>query len=431
MKLYSTRDKNKTLGLKEAIIKGLASDGGLYLPYQLPNFGKEFITNLSSLSNIEIYYEVANKLLGSDISKNELHSIITDTFNFHIPLVALDSDIYSLELFHGPTMAFKDVGARFMSRLLAYFYQNESKELNVVVATSGDTGSAVAAGFYNVPGIKVYILYPKGKVSFLQEKQLTTWGKNIVAIEVNGTFDDCQTIVKQLLSDELLNSKIRLTSANSINIARLIPQSFYYFSSFAQLQLLGKPIIYAVPSGNYGNLTAGILAQKMGLPITQFVAASNVNDIIPNYLKTGDYSPQKSIQTISNAMDVGNPSNFERLESLMPNLSEFQNKIKGFAFSDSQTERAMEEVYKKYNYILDPHGAVAYLGLKSCLKNENDSIGVFLETAHPAKFKEVVEKAISNAINIPQKLQDFADKEKKSIMIDNKIEEVIEIIINT
>lgn len=430
MQLYSTRNHSKTVSLKEAVIKGLADDGGLFLPTEIPLLSKDFIANIAAFSAHEIYFEVAQKLIGKEVPSSVLSAIIEEVFDFEIPVVRVHDHLYSLELFHGPTMAFKDVGARFMSRLLSYFYANEQKTLNVVVATSGDTGSAVAAGFYDIPGINVFILYPKGKVSYLQEKQLTTWGKNITAIEVEGTFDDCQKIVKQLLSDEKLNKVLSLTSANSINIARLIPQSFYYFSSFAALQPLQKPIVYSVPSGNYGNLTGGVFAQKMGLPIDQFIAASNANDVVPKYLKTGVYQPTHSIQTISNAMDVGAPSNFERLQSLYPEFETFQKMMVGHSFSDAQTKETLKKVYETHDYLLDPHGAVAYLGLMEYLQRHQNKVGIFLETAHPAKFKDVVDEILHKDIEIPEKLKVFAQKEKRSILIKNEYQSVVEIILD-
>ena len=430
MQFFSTRNRNHIVSLKEAVVKGLADDGGLYLPTEIPVLSKDFIQNLYQLSAHEIYFEIAKKFVGKDIDEDDLLKIIKSVYNFDTPVVNIHDSIYALELYHGPTMAFKDVGARFMSRLLSYFYQNENQTLNVVVATSGDTGSAVAAGFYEVPGINVFILYPKGKVSVLQEKQLTTWGKNITAIEVEGTFDDCQKIVKQLLSDADLQKTHTLTSANSINIARLIPQSFYYFSSFADLQSFGNQIVYSIPSGNYGNLTGGVLAQKMGLPIHQFIAASNINDVVPNYLVSGIYKPKPSIQTISNAMDVGAPSNFERLQNLFTDVESFRKSMAGYSFTDTQTKDILKLVYKEHDYLMDPHGAVAYLGLQEYMKNHKVDIGVFLETAHPAKFKDTVDAILGEKIEIPEKLENFAKKEKNAILVQNKYENVLEIIKN-
>ena len=425
MKYISTRKQEET-NIKTAILKGLADDGGLFMPEYIPQLDSEFFENLPNLSLQEIGFRVAKEFLGESISDDNLKEIIDEVLNFEIPAIKISENIYSLELFHGPTMAFKDVGARFMARMMSYF--SEGKPMKVIAATSGDTGSAVASGFFGVPGIEVYILYPKGKVSPLQEKQLTTWGGNIKALEIDGTFDDCQALAKQILSDEELNQKFTLTSANSINIARLIPQSFYYFWAFAQLQKLGKPIVFSVPSGNFGNLTAGLFAKKMGLPIHQFVASTNENDVVPKFLETGNYEAKPSKQTISNAMDVGNPSNFERMKSLFNNdVSEFKKEIEAYSFSDEETKNAMREIKNKFDYTLDPHGAVAYLGLQTLRqsfdsaqddksdKEGGDFIGVLLETAHPAKFVEVVEDVLKEKVEIPEKLEAFNKKEKKSV----------------
>ena len=418
MKYISTRQKQAT-NIKTAILKGLADDGGLFMPEYIPQLDSEFFENLPNLTLQEIGFRVAKEFLGESISDDNLKEIINEVLNFEIPAIKISENIYSLELFHGPTMAFKDVGARFMARMMSYF--SEGKPMKVIAATSGDTGSAVASGFFGVPGIEVYILYPKGKVSPLQEKQLTTWGGNIKALEIDGTFDDCQALAKQILSDDELNQKFTLTSANSINIARLIPQSFYYFWAFAQLQKLGKPIVFSVPSGNFGNLTAGLFAKKMGLPIHHFVASTNENDVVPKFLQTGNYEAKPSKQTISNAMDVGNPSNFERMKSLFNNdVSEFKKEIESYSFSDEETKTTMRNVKKEFDYTLDPHGAVAYLGLQALRQAQSDKInedfvGVLLETAHPAKFVEVVEDVLKERIEIPEKLEAFNKREKKSV----------------
>lgn len=417
MKYISTRQQEET-NIKTAILKGLADDGGLFMPEYIPQLDSEFFEDLPNLSLQQIGFRVAKEFLGESISDENLKDIINEVLNFDIPAVKISENIYSLELFHGPTMAFKDVGARFMARMMAYF--SGGKPMKVIAATSGDTGSAVASGFFGVQGIEVYILYPKGKVSPLQEKQLTTWGGNIKALEINGTFDDCQALAKQILSDEKLNQKFTLTSANSINIARLIPQSFYYFWAFAQLQKLGKPIIFSVPSGNFGNLTAGLFAKKMGLPVHQFIASTNENDVVPKFLETGNYESKPSKQTISNAMDVGNPSNFERMKSLFDNdVSEFRKEIESYSFSDEETKSTMINVKNEFGYILDPHGAVAYLGLETLRQAQTDKknvdfVGVLLETAHPAKFVEVVEDVLKEKVEIPEKLEAFNKKEKKS-----------------
>lgn len=418
MKYISTRQQEET-NIKTAILKGLADDGGLFMPEYIPKLDSEFFENLSNFTLQEIGFRVAKEFLGESISDENLKEIIDEVLNFEIPAVKISDNIYSLELFHGPTMAFKDVGARFMARMMSYF--SEGKPMKVIAATSGDTGSAVASGFFGVPGIEVYILYPKGKVSPLQEKQLTTWGGNIKALEIDGNFDDCQALAKQILSDEELNQKFTLTSANSINIARLIPQSFYYFWAFAQLQKLGKPIVFSVPSGNFGNLVAGLFAKKMGLPIHQFIASTNENDVVPKFLETGNYEPKPSRQTISNAMDVGNPSNFERMKSLFSNdISEFRKEIVSYSFSDEETKNTMRKVKKEFNYTLDPHGAVAYLGLENLRQAQSDNIsenfiGILLETAHPAKFVEVVEEVLKEKVIIPEKLEAFNKKEKQSL----------------
>lgn len=427
MKYISTRQQEET-NIKTAILKGLADDGGLFMPEYIPQLDSAFFENLPNLTLQEIGFRVAREFLGESIPDENLKEIIDEVLNFEIPAVKISENIYSLELFHGPTMAFKDVGARFMARMMSYF--SEGKPMKVIAATSGDTGSAVASGFYNVPGIEVYILYPKGKVSPLQEKQLTTWGGNIKALEINGTFDDCQALAKQILSDGELNQKFTLTSANSINIARLIPQSFYYFWAFAQLQKLGKLIVFSVPSGNFGNLTAGLFAKKMGLPIHHFVASTNANDIVPNYLETGIYTAKSSIQTISNAMDVGNPSNFERMKSLFDNdVSEFKREIDSYSFSDEETKNAMRQVRNDFGYALDPHGAVAYLGFqKYSEKNNEELIGVLLETAHPAKFVEVVEDVLKETIEIPEKLAAFGRKNKLATLLPNDLSKIKEAI---
>ncbi len=418
MKYISTRLQEET-NIKTAILKGLADDGGLFMPEYIPKLDSQFFENLPNLSLQEIGFTVASEFLGESISDENLKQIIDEVLNFEIPAVKITENIYSLELFHGPTMAFKDVGARFMARMMSYF--SEGKPMKVIAATSGDTGSAVASGFFGVPEIEVYILYPKGKVSPLQEKQLTTWGGNIKALEINGTFDDCQALAKQILSDEELNRKFTLSSANSINIARLIPQTFYYFWAFAQLQKFGKPIVFSVPSGNFGNLTAGLFARKMGLPVHQFIASTNENNVVPKFLETGNYESKPSKQTISNAMDVGNPSNFERMKSLFNNdISDFRKEIVSYSFSDEETKNIMRKVKKEFNYTLDPHGAVAYLGLETLRQAQSDKegedfVGILLETAHPAKFVEVVEDVLNEKIVIPEKLEAFNKKEKQSV----------------
>ncbi|AMR40780.1 threonine synthase [Elizabethkingia anophelis] len=410
MKYYSTRGKH-SVNIQQAVLNGLADDGGLYMPAYIPQLPASFFENIENKSLPEIGFEVAKLFLEDSVPDAVLKQMIDEVLNFDIPVVPIHHNIYSLELFHGPTLAFKDVGARFMARLMSYFA--EGKPMKVIAATSGDTGSAVAAGFYNVPGINVYILYPKGKVSPLQEKQLTTWGGNIKALEIEGTFDDCQALAKELLADEELQQH-QVTSANSINIARLIPQSFYYFWAYAQLKKENKKIVFSVPSGNFGNLTAGLLAYKMGLPVNRFIASTNINNVVPQYLKTGTYEAKASLSTVSNAMDVGNPSNFERMKDLFQeDVTKFREIISGYYFIDEETKATVQEVYKESGYLLDPHGAVAYLGLVQYQKEQQqDFNGVLLETAHPAKFIETVEESISEKIEIPEKLSAFGKKEK-------------------
>jgi threonine synthase len=425
MNYYSTNNKSHRVSLREAVIQGLAPDNGLYMPESIPVLPASFFESLSHLPFQEIGFQVAKNQIGEDIPTNELKRIVDHTIQFDAPLVEIEENVFSLELFHGPTLAFKDFGARFLSGLLGYFANQQDKEITILVATSGDTGSAVANGFFNVPGTKVIVLYPSGKVSDIQEKQFTTLGGNITALEINGTFDDCQRLVKQAFMDEGLKRRLFLTSANSINIARLIPQSFYYFHAVAQLKGKQNEIVFSVPSGNFGNLTAGLFAKRMGLPIHRFVAATNKNDIVPAYLKTKIFSPRPSVQTISNAMDVGNPSNFARILDLYQNEFERLSKdVVGFHYSDEQTSTAMNEVFKRKSYSLDPHGAVGYLGLKDFLMTKPRAKGIFLETAHPAKFKQVVEDALDQTIEMPERLRVFLMKDKQSIKMKNSFDEL-------
>lgn len=417
MKFYSTNNPDLRVDLKQAVTQGLAPDNGLYMPTEIPALPEEFFNTIQQKSFQEIAFAVASNLIGDDIPKAELKRIVEHTLQFDAPAVKVEQGIYALELFHGPTLAFKDFGARFMSQLLGYFAQQQKQEIVILVATSGDTGSAVANGFLGVPGTRVVVLYPSGKVSEIQEKQFTTLDQNITALEVSGTFDDCQRLVKQAFLNEELRKKFFLTSANSINIARLIPQSFYYFHAYAQLKELKKPIVFSIPSGNFGNITGGLLAKRMGLPMYKFIAATNINDVVPEYFKTGRFTPRPSEQTISNAMDVGNPSNFVRmLELYRGSLDTLLNEISGYAFTDEQTSDAMRQVFLKENYVLDPHGAIGYLGLKNFLQDTKEDVtGVFLETAHPAKFKEVVEKVLDRSIEVPPALQIFLKRQKKTI----------------
>jgi threonine synthase len=407
------------------VIQGLAPDNGLYMPTHIPALPKSFFDSLASRSFQEIGYEVARTIIGEDIPSTELRKIVDHTLQFDSPLVQLEENVLALELFHGPTLAFKDFGARFLSGLLGYFAQQQSREITILVATSGDTGSAVANGFLDVPGTRVIVLYPSGKVSEVQEKQFTTLGKNITALEIDGTFDDCQRLVKQSFMNEQLKQKVFLTSANSINIARLLPQTFYYFRAVAQLPYSVKPIVFSVPSGNFGNLTAGIFAKRMGLPIHRFIAATNSNDIVPHYIKTQNFLPKPSMATISNAMDVGNPSNFARMLDLYGgNHQPLSQDIVGCHFTDEQTKEVMHEVFQKRSYTLDPHGAIGYLGLVKHLNEFDGGIGIFLETAHPAKFNAVVENAIGVSVLLPNKLQRFMEKRKVSIPMKNSFEEL-------
>ena len=417
MKFYSTHRAVEMTSFREAVIKGLPADNGLFMPESIPALDQAFLNNLADLSLPEIAHTVALPFVDGEIPSGVLQTIVEETLAFALPVVNVHDNIFSLELFHGPTCAFKDVGARFLARCLSYF---SDEKVTVLVATSGDTGSAVANGFLGVENVEVIILYPKDKVSHLQEQQLTTLGQNITALEVEGTFDDCQSMVKHAFLDKELNKTIKLTSANSINIARLLPQSFYYFWAMAQMKNHEK-VTFSVPSGNYGNLTAGLLAKAMGLNIHNFVASSNINDIVPKYIKTGSFEQKPSKQTISNAMDVGNPSNFGRMTELYgQSWEKLTDDIAGFSYNDDETKTAMKEVYEQYNYVLDPHGAVGYLGLTEYLKNNNGT-GVFLETAHPAKFIDTVTEVIGD-IEIPERLSVYLEKEKESTLISNSYE---------
>ncbi len=422
MNYYSTNGQVTGASLDEAVVKGLAADKGLFMPDIIKPLPYEFYENIDKLSFQEIAYQVADAFFGEDIPADTLKQIVYDTLNFDVPLVPVTGNIFSLELFHGPTLAFKDVGARFMARLLRYFIQKEGKkQVNVLVATSGDTGSAVANGFLGVEGIHVYVLYPKGKVSEIQEKQFTTLGQNITAIEVDGTFDDCQALVKAAFMDKELNDHLLLTSANSINVARFLPQAFYYFYAWAQYRKLGRmeEMVVCVPSGNFGNITAGLFAKKMGLPIKRFIAANNRNDIFFQYLQTGIYNPRPSVATIANAMDVGDPSNFARILALYgDSYEEIKKEITGATYTDEQIRETMKQVYKEDHYLLDPHGACGFRALTESLMPEE--VGVFLETAHPAKFLETVEGVIGESVEIPAKLQAFMQGEKQSIELSKE-----------
>ena len=418
MKYYSTNGKAPLASLEKAVVKGLAEDRGLYMPERIEKMPKAFFEDISSMSFQDIAYNVASNFFGEDVDEDALQDIVYDTLSFDCPVVKVTDNIYSLELFHGPTLAFKDVGARFMARLLGYFIGKSGKSglVNVLVATSGDTGSAVANGFLGVEGIHVYVLYPKGKVSPIQECQFTTLGQNITAIEVDGVFDDCQALVKSAFMDDELNKHMKLTSANSINVARFLPQSFYYFNAYARMkeQLNGNKLVMCVPSGNFGNICSALFGHEMGLPIDRFIAANNANDVFYNYLQTGQYNPKPSVQTLANAMDVGDPSNFARIYDLYgKSHARISQLISGATYSDEQIAETMRQCYNETGYILDPHGACGYRALKEGLRE--GEVGVFCETAHPAKFKEKVDAILGTDIEIPARLRAFMDGEKQSV----------------
>lgn len=420
MKFHSTRHAGLSFSFREAVLHGLAPDGGLVVPEQISSLPPSFWANFSRYSPEEIAYEVAWPFLKTDFIPAQVQQIVQHTLSFSIPLVRVNSSIYSLELFHGPTLAFKDVGARFLAAVLGHLAKDEPRETTVLVATSGDTGSAVAHGFYNVPGTRVVVLYPSGKVSELQEKQFTTLGGNITALEVEGTFDDCQQLVKQAFADADLRQRVSLTSANSINIARLLPQTFYYFLAAAQLPP-ETPLVFSVPSGNFGNLTAGVLAQRMGLPVEKFLAATNRNDTVPVYLRTGQFDPKPSVPTISNAMDVGNPSNFERLVHLFGTQRMMAAALEGYAYSDSETRDAIRTLFRDTGYVLDPHGAIGYLACRDYATRHPNACCIFLETAHPVKFKETVEGQVGE-VEVPERLRKLLTATKQSIKIPARYE---------
>ena len=428
MNYYSTNGKAPIADLQKAVVKGLAEDRGLYMPEEIKILPKVFFDNIQDMSFQQIAYNVASAFFGEDVDLDALQDIVYDTLSFDCPVVKVKDDIYSLELFHGPTLAFKDVGARFMARLLRYFTQSnqntQNSLINVLVATSGDTGSAVANGFLGVEGIHVYVLYPKGKVSPIQECQFTTLGKNITAIEVDGVFDDCQALVKNAFMDEELNNHMKLTSANSINVARFLPQAFYYFNAYARMKALGKSenLVMCVPSGNFGNICSALFGHAMGLPVKRFIAANNANDIVYKYLQTGKYEPKASVQTLANAMDVGDPSNFARIINLYSQNNKLTdvathhritNLISGATYSDDQIREIMRQCYADTGYILDPHGACGYQALADGL--QEGEIGVFCETAHPAKFKEKVDEILGIDVEIPDRLAAFMKGEKQSV----------------
>lgn len=416
MDFYSSFNPQVRASLKEAIFQGLAPDGGLFMPGAIPRLPDAFFADISQKSLLDIAFEVAYAFLEGAISPKDLQLLIEKALPFDAPVVQLDDRLFSLELFHGPSLSFKDFGACFMAQLMEFLNKGEDKPLNILVATSGDTGSAVGCGFYNVPGFKVWILYPKGQVSTIQEQQLTTIGGNVQALEVDGAFDDCQALVKQAFQDKELTAKVRLSSANSINIARLIPQIFYYMRAYAQVNQ--GPVIFSVPSGNFGNLTAGLLAKRMGLPVAKFVAATNANDSVPQYLKTGIFQTHPSIHTLSNAMDVGNPSNFSRMLDLYgKDVEAFRREIVGFSFTDAETLEAIRELDQKYSYIADPHGAIAYKGLTSYQRQGHQEPGIFLETAHPAKFLDVVQPVVNQVVSMPKRLKEVQDLPKQAVSL--------------
>ena len=416
MHYYSTNNKSTKANFKEATIQGQAPDKGLYFPSEIPKLSKEFINDIVRLSKEEIAFKVIEPYVGDSISSNELKRIVSETIAFDFPLVTITDSISALELFHGPTLAFKDVGARFMSRCLGHFVKDENKKVTVLVATSGDTGGAVAHGFYNVDGVNVVILYPSGKVSSTQEVQLTTLGKNITALEIDGSFDDCQQMVKTAFADTELRNNVFLTSANSINVARWLPQQFYYFFAYQQWKDKNYPPVVSVPSGNFGNICAGLLAYQSGLPFSHFVAACNANDTVPQYLSNGVYQTKNSVSTISNAMDVGNPSNFVRIMELFEqNFGSLKNVLTSYSISDDETKKTIAEVFEQTNYVLDPHGAVGFLALQRYLKEHQGEKGLFLETAHPSKFYDVIEQVTNKEVVIPESIKILMKQEKHTI----------------
>ena len=432
MNYYSLNKQSPIASFKEATILGQAPDKGLYFPESIPQVDKDLISNIDNISNEEIAFRVIKPYVGNEIAEDDLYRIVSETVNFPIPLVQVSENISSLELFHGPTLAFKDVGARFMSRCLGQFVQQgqaarsgQTGKVVVLVATSGDTGGAVANGFYNVEGVEVVILYPSGKVSSVQEKQLTTLGKNIHALEVNGTFDDCQQLVKQAFTDAELNKQLFLTSANSINVARWLPQQFYYFFAYKQWKQKDQPPVICVPSGNFGNICAGILAHMSGLPVKHFIAACNANDIVPSFMQSQQYKPKPAVATISNAMDVGNPSNFVRiLELFHQQFPQLKEKFSSVSITDEETKQTMKRVYDELHYTLDPHGAVGYLALERYLQQHSTDKGIFLETAHPVKFYDVVEPVLNQTIPLPVAVKEIIDLPKKSTTMNISFDEL-------
>lgn len=420
MRFYSTNSPRTTVTAEEALFHSMPADKGLYMPTPLPHLGRDFFENLADQSLADIGFALSQALFDGEISKRDLEELTHRAFPFDTPVVELEpGKISVLELFHGPSLAFKDVGARYMAALMSYYSNRTDKEVNILVATSGDTGGAVAMGFHNVPGVRVSILYPSGRVSDLQEKQLTTLGGNVQAFEVDGSFDDCQAIVKQAFVDAELNRSVSLSSANSINIFRLIPQGFYYVRAYGQTRRYGKPVVFSTPSGNFGNLSAGVMVQKMGLPVAHFVAATNLNRVVPAYIKTGHFSPQKSIATISNAMDVGSPSNFVRLAHLYnDDYSRLRENMSGYFFDDDETRIGMKRINEQYDYVACPHTAIGIMGLQTYQsEQQQDSLGIALATAHPAKFKPLVEDVLGQSVDVPERLAILSNRLKESIRI--------------
>ncbi|MDC0357879.1 threonine synthase [Oligoflexia bacterium] len=431
MRCYSTARQSEPVSIQAAIMKGLAPDGGLYMPETIPLLSKNFFENLSTMSFQDIAWQLARPYLEDEVAASVLEEIVHTAINFDAPLVRLADNLFILELFHGPTLAFKDFGARFMARLMSHFCRGEDSELTILVATSGDTGSAVAHGFYNVAGINVVVLYPSGKVSELQEKQLTTMGGNITTLEVQGTFDDCQKLVKTAFVDQELAQRMQLSSANSISIARLLPQTFYYVYGFGQLRSENAQAVFSVPSGNFGNLTAALFAKHMGLPVQRFIAATNVNDVVPQYLKSGVFEPRASVQTISNAMDVGAPSNFARIQDLYKASQEaLCADVWGSAYTDDETKAVIKSVFDQYRYTLDPHGAVGFAAFSDYLKEEPTAKGIIVETAHPAKFIDVVETVLGIRPEIPERLASCMSKAKQATLISTEFEPFKELLLN-
>ncbi len=429
MNFYSLHNNAPEVSFKEAVINGIAPDGGLYFPEQIPQLPASFFDDIQDLSNLEIAFMALMPYVKEDIPEAILREILEEVLDFDFPLVPINENISTLELFHGPTMAFKDVGARFMARSLGYFFKNSEEKVTVLVATSGDTGGAVANGFLGVAGVEVIILYPGGKVSDIQERQLTTLGQNITALKVNGTFDDCQRMVKRAFVDPGLKGKVRLTSANSINVARWLPQMLYYLFAYKHLKSRGKELVFSVPSGNFGNICAGMIAQRMGMPVKHFIASTNVNDTVPQYMQTAIYDPKPSTATISNAMDVGDPSNFIRIQHLFDDdFSQLKDHLSSYSFTDKETKEAIKSIYAKAGYIADPHGAVGYLGLQKYQENHPETYGIFMETAHPVKFMDVVSSTLNTTLSLPPQIEKIMHRKKVSIAI-SKYEELTKFLL--